>query len=104
MNECKWFTNNQTKLTLKERNLMPTRVDLEKAEIPILPHDTVLTPIHNEWRISRRTELRRMCVVNGQTNSLAAEPVGDEICVAEDRTEESIQVSAARERGGRTHP
>jgi hypothetical protein len=72
---------------------MPTPIDLKKAEIPILPHDSVLAPIHDEGRISRCTELSRMCVVDGQTYSLAAEPVGDVICVAEDRTEESIHVS-----------
>jgi hypothetical protein len=54
---------------------MTSLVDAREAEVPILPHLTILSTVHNHRLISGSAELFAVGVIDSKTDGFATEPV-----------------------------
>jgi len=68
------------KLTLEIRHWVARFVDPYEAKVTILSHFTIFDSIDMEGCVARCFELCRVCVIDSQADSFAAEPVANELC------------------------
>lgn len=61
---------------------MPRLIDSQKTKIPILPHFTVFLSVDNERCVTSSAEFCAVGVVDGEGDSLPAEPITDVVGVA----------------------